>query len=920
MTIVNILQVLISGYVQNVDCVYEWKLKQLDVINNWFHPSCVQNESVGDTWHCSSCREHTEDNTPTQTVRFDTPTNLPPPDQVNNPADIADIQLPDPEPSSSSIDKASWGVFKGNDIPTAVQGAYEKIVKWRRNLFKVPTGKIGQEFIEEVAKTISLYTSGSHFESVALTMAMIMFPLLLQKPSANSKCKDHIEYLKKRLHLWRAGELDKLVRQCSVIQERMKPPKTDSKHHEKVFCRLMLQGKISAALRWVGSQQSSLLDVDDDVLNTLKEKHPKSQPAMQGSLLNGPVTNVEDVIFEAIDGNLIHRTAKSISGAAGPSGADAELWQRILCSKQFKKKPDILCESIAELAKKLCCHAVNPDHLQSFTAGRLIPLAKKPSGVRPIGIGEVIRRIVGKAVTSILKPDLVKSTAPIKVCAGLQGGVEAAIHAMRRIYEDPETEAILLVDAENAFNSLNRNVALHNIQYTCPEFSTYIINTYRKPASLFIANSDEEILSEEGTTQGDTGAMGMYACSLMPLVEYMKYSHTTPNEEDPQSSEVRQPSDVKQLSGVKQVYYADDGAGAGKLKSIKQWWETIKTQAPLYGYYPKPSKSWLIVKPEFIDEANTLFTDVNITETGHRYLGSYIGAESGLAEFIEDEMKDWIADIDGLISIASSEPQLVYSAFVYGTSKRWNFVARTTPGISKLLYKLEYHIKDRFIPALIGKQFVPDNLRKIFSLPARLGGLGISNITESAELEYKNSCTITADLADAIFKQDSSFHYNEVVQKSLKLEIKQEREKFNLQLRSTSLENESRSTKRQLNLLSEKGASSWLTSLPLKEYGFLLNKQEFQDAIALRYNLCLSNLDRPKYCICGNQNTINHCLTCKKGGYVSLRHDSLKNITAELLSQVCKDVTIEPTLINVTSEQLPNGTKTEDGAQLDVSA
>ncbi len=481
-----------------------------DNCSRWFHPSCLNDKSYlkETNWYCHLCPNIDAEPTHRQD-------------------EIEDIQIPDPEPSVSSIDKASWGILKGSDIATSVQKAYDKIVKWRRNLFKVPTGKIGQEFIEEVAKTISLYTAGSHFESVALTMAMIMFPLLLQKPSQGSKSKDHVEYLKKRLLLWRAGELDNLIKEGSVIQERMKSPKIDSKHHEKVFCRLMLQGKISAALRWIGSQQSTLLDATDEVLDVLKEKHPDSQPARQGSLLSGPVAKVEEVIFEAIDGDLIHRVAKTISGAAGPSGADAELWQRILCSKQFKKKPEMLCEGIAELAKKLCRHAVNPDHLQSFTAGRLIPLAKKPSGVRPIGIGEVLRRIVGKAVTSILKHDLVASTAPVQVCAGLPGGVEAAIHAMRRIYEDPETEAILLVDAENAFNSLNRNVALHNIQRTCPEFSTYIINTYRKPAKLLIANSDELIFSEEGTTQGDTGAMGMYACSLMPLIDFMKHSNVT---------------------------------------------------------------------------------------------------------------------------------------------------------------------------------------------------------------------------------------------------------------------------------------------------------------------------------------------------------------------------------------------------------
>ncbi len=106
---------------------------------------------------------------------------------------------------------------------------------------------------------------------------------------------------------------------------------------------------------------------------------------------------------------------------------------------------------------------------------------------------------------------------------------------------------------------------------------------------------------------------------------------------------------------------------------------------------------------------------------------------------------------------------------------------------------------------------------------------------------------------------------------------------------------------------------------PLKEYGFLLNKLEFFDAIALRYNLTLSTLNRPKQCVCGETNNINQCLTCKKGGYVSLRHDSLRNTTANLLQQICSDVHPEPPLINVTGEQLPPGTNIQDGARLDIS-
>jgi len=35
----------------------------------------------------------------------------------------------------------------------------------------------------------------------------------------------------------------------------------------------------------------------------------------------------------------------------------------------------------------------------------------------------------------------------------------------------------------------------------------------------------------------------------------------------------------------------------------------------------------------------------------------------------------------------------------------------------------------------------------------------------------------------------------------------------------------------------EKGASSWLSALPIKAIGYALNKQEFTNAICMRYGL-----------------------------------------------------------------------------------
>ena len=81
-------------------------------------------------------------------------------------------------------------------------------------------------------------------------------------------------------------------------------------------------------------------------------------------------------------------------------------------------------------------------------------------------------------------------------------------------------------------------------------------------------------------------------------------------------------------SEVKHAAYTDDLAGAGKLKNLRTWWDNVTEIGPLLGYFPRPDKYWLIVKPELFQSAVTAFadTDLQITIDGHSYyLGGYIG-------------------------------------------------------------------------------------------------------------------------------------------------------------------------------------------------------------------------------------------------------------------------------------------------------
>ena len=242
------------------------------------------------------------------------------------------------------------------------------------------------------------------------------------------------------------------------------------------------------------------------------------------------------------------------------------------------------------------------------------------------------------------------------------------------------------------------------------------------------------------------------------------------------------------------------------------------------------------------------------------------------------------------------------------------------PDISTHLKKLEYKICETFIPALLDRAFsCTEKCRKIFALPAREGGLGIHDISESSNKEYQFSRRATERLAEAIYNQETEYCTNANDLGRVKAEITRERVAFYKDKREEIGKELNDMEKLQLDLAAEKGASSWLTSLPLKSFGYILNKQEFTDAVCLRYNLKIK--DTAKLCVCGETNTLNHSLICKKGGYVSMRHNSLVSLITKLLvSAGCRDVVTEPLLLPTAGVTLPPGSNTADNARADVSA
>lgn len=124
---------------------------------------------------------------------------------------------------------------------------------------------------------------------------------------------------------------------------------------------------------------------------------------------------------------------------------------------------------------------------------------------------------------------------------------------------------------------------------------------------------------------------------------------------------------------------------------------------------------------------------------------------------------------------------------------------------------------------------------------------------------------------------------------------------------------------RAIDVSSEKGASSWLSALPIAEHGFALHKGTFRDALCLRYGWHPPHL--PSHCVCGNHFSVEHALSCPRGGFPSIRHNEIRDITASLMNEVCHAVGTEPCLQPVNGEQLHHRTANrEEGARLDIVA
>eukprot|EP00158_Paraphelidium_tribonemae_P006934 Partr_v1_DN28040_c1_g2_i8_m57676 putative NA len=407
-----------------------------------------------------------------------------------------------------------------------------------RTINYIPSRLLGPVSLE-YTRLLANVTSSPH--DIEMHALLQLFPkCVLRKVSGGSKMKQ-AQWTRQLLATWLAGDDGKrqLIYQMLTLPEaQVGTVARDQKEVNLRRCKHMVRcNRLSSAARALTS--SGVAPISSAVLDTLMEKHPGRAMALECPL---PAPHYITVDFKDVV-RALHTFAKG--SACGRDGLRADYLVSMYTVKNHEAKAKF-ASYLTKLVNLLLSGGM-PKDLAPFVASAPITALSKPDGgIRPIAVGEVIRRLVSKVAVDGVLEEALNILNPLQVGVASKRGLETAIFDLEhvlRTYGDDSSKCALLFDFQNAFNLIDRQVIFDRVRASLPGISKWVEYCYEQEALLFA--DDHTLMSSCGVQQGDPLGPLLFAIALHPLI-------TKIDEECPELDLNR--------------WYLDDGTVAGPKK------------------------------------------------------------------------------------------------------------------------------------------------------------------------------------------------------------------------------------------------------------------------------------------------------------------------------------------------------------------
>ena len=493
-----------------------------------------------------------------------------------------------------------------------------------------------------------------------------------------------------------------------------------------------------------------------------------------------------------------------------------------------------------------------PSSIRSiFFGARLLALNKKCGGIRPIAIGNCLRRMAAKLINKYASRFFKSHFLPIQFGAGAKCGSEYVIHSTRSFVENNPKAVIIKIDFANAFNCVDRSWLLSQANKLKTPGLKFILNAYDQKSSLFY--NETIIDSQSGVQQGDPLGPFLFCLAIQPI--------------------------IKSLKSPLNRWYMDDGTIGGSQDEVLQDFQRIEDECLKIGLKLNISKCEIFNGPHLNRDFKV------IDSSSFELLGAPILKEA--TDITLGKRLESFHDI----SLKLQEIPHHHAFTVLKSSLgvcRLISTLRSSPCNSSPMIKTFDDAIRRSLESTLNVTFSEDSFSQAV-LPIKMGGFGISSLKNISSPSYLSSFFTSQHLYDSNLHSRSIAEYLErwqnITQVEMPSNILQQKswtqpiyDKALNHLKQTA----SPSDSSRLNSVSHKFSGDWLHCLPSKKMGLFLSNEEFRVSSSLRLGIkCFE----PHKCPCNADiNSLgSHCFTCKRNNGRILRHTMVNEIISRAL-------------------------------------